>query len=43
MATVKKSIWNNIIKMKLTEKKHYFRLWLFLAEVRLNVFGMCMT
>ena len=39
MAAVKKSIWKNIIKMKLTDKKRYwnFRLRLFLAEMRLNV------
>ena len=45
MAAVKQSMWSNIIKMKLTEEKHYwnFCLWLFLAEVRLNVLGMCIT
>ena len=45
MAAVKKSMWNNIIKMKLTEEKRYrnFCSWLFLAEVRLNVLGMCVT
>ena len=41
----KKGMWSNIIKMKLTEEKRYwnFCLWLFLAEVRLNVLGMCIT
>ena len=45
MAAVKKSMWSNIIKMKLTEEKRYwnFCLLLFLAEVRLNVLGMCIT
>ena len=45
MAAVKKSMRNNIIKMKLTEEKRYwnFCLLLFLAEVRLNVLGMCIT
>ena len=45
MTVVKKSICSNIIKMKLTEEKRYgnFRLWLFLAEMRLNVLGMCIT
>ena len=44
MATVKKSICRKIIKMTLTEEKHYwnFHVWLFLAEMRLNVLGMCM-
>ena len=34
-----------ICKMKLTEEKRYwnFCLQLFLAEVRLNVLGMCIT
>ena len=45
MAAVKKSMRSNIIKMKLTEEKRYwdFCLRLFLAEVRLNVLGMCIT
>ena len=45
MAAIKKSMWSNIIKMKLTEEKRYwnFSLLLFLAEVRLNVLGMCTT
>ena len=45
MASVKKSMCSNIIKMKLTEEKRYckFCLRLFLAEVRLNVVGMCIT
>ena len=43
MAAVNKSMWSNIIKMKLNEEKRYWKfcLWLFLAEVRLNVLGMC--
>ena len=45
MDAVKKSMLSNIIKMKVTEEKRYwnFWLWLFLAEVRLNVLGMCVT
>ena len=45
MAAMEKSIRSNIIKMKLTEEKHYwnFHLQLFLAEIRLNVLGMCVT
>ena len=39
MAAVNKSMWSNIIKMKLTEEKRYWKFFLrlFLAEVRLNV------
>ena len=39
MAAVKKSIWSNIIKMKLTEENRFwsFRLRLFFAKKRLNV------
>ena len=39
MAAMKKSIWSNIIKMKLTEEKRYWNyfLWLFLAEMGLVV------
>ena len=35
----------DIIKVKLTEEKRYqnFRLRLFLAKVRLNELGMCIT
>ena len=45
MADVKKSIQSNIIKMKLIEEKRYqnFRLRLILAEMRINVLGMCIT
>ena len=41
MAAVKKSMWSNIIKMKLTEEKRYWNvcLQLFLTEVRLNCVG----
>ena len=33
------------MKMKLTEEKRYWTyfLWLFLAEMRLNVQGMCLS
>ena len=43
IAAVKKSIRNNIIKMKLTKEKRFwnFRLRLFLAEMRLSVLAMC--
>ena len=36
MASVKKSMWSNVIKMKLTEEKRYcnFCLRLFLAETQ---------
>ena len=36
---------SNIMKMKLTEEKRYWTyfLWLFLAEMRLNVQGMCLS
>ena len=45
MAAVKKSIRSNPIKMKSTEEKRYWNICLrfFLAEVRLNVLGMCIT
>ena len=45
MAAVKKSMRSNIIKVMLTEEKRCwnFCLRLFLAEVRLNVLGMCIT
>ena len=39
MAAMKKSIWSNIIKMKLTEEKRYRNYFLrgFSADMRLNV------
>ena len=44
MAAVKKSIQSNI-KKKLTEEKRYknFRLLLILADMRLDMLGMCIT
>ena len=44
-AVKKKEHLSNIIKMKVTEEESYwnFCLRLFLAEVRLNVVGMCIT
>ena len=45
MAALKKSIWSNIIKMKLTEEKRYwnFRLRFFLAEAIGNVHNVSST
>lgn len=44
MAAVKKSIQSNI-KKKLTEEKRYknFRLLLILADMGLDMLGMCIT